>query len=151
MKCATLVKRNKFNILNYHSKDSESASINFIGVTGPMHICNEVKYGNDSIEKIEEDQKQFKSKLNEITTGNPKKSKDQLYTIKDIKNLYNSRDKVIKLNNDYTKIISEVMYKTKQGIGLKILTPRQMLQRLPIALAQVKSGNNSENLLNEIR
>ena len=151
MKCATLVKRNKFNILNYHSKDSESASINFIGVTGPMHICNEVKYGNDSIEKIEEDQKQFKSKLNEITTGNPKKSKDQLYTIKDIKNLYNSRDKVIKLNNDYAKIISEVMYKTKQGIGLKILTPRQMLQRLPIALAQVKSGNNSENLLNEIR
>ena len=151
MKCATLVKRNKFNILNYHSKDSESASINFIGVTGPMHICNEVKYGNDSIEKIEEDQKQFKSKLNEITTENPKKSKDQLYTIKDIKNLYNSRDKVIKLNNDYAKIISEVMYKTKQGIGLKILTPRQMLQRLPIALAQVKSGNNSENLLNEIR
>ena len=151
MKCATLVKRNKFNILNYHSKDSESASINFIGVAGPMHICNEVKYGNDSIEKIEEDQKQFKSKLNEITTGNPKKSKDQLYTIKDIKNLYNSRDKVIKLNNDYAKIISEVMYKTKQGIGLKILTPRQMLQRLPIALAQVKSGNNSENLLNEIR
>ena len=151
MKCATLVKRNKFNILNYHSKDSESASINFIGVTGPMHICNEVKYGNDSIEKIEEDQKQFKSKLNEITTGNPKKSKDQLYTIKDIKNLCNSRDKVIKLNNDYAKIISEVMYKTKQGIGLKILTPRQMLQRLPIALAQVKSGNNSENLLNEIR
>ena len=151
MKCATLVKRNKFNILNYHSKDSESASINFIGVTGPMHICNEVKYGNDSIEKIEEDQKQFKSKLNEITTGNPKKSKDQLYTIKDIKNLYNSRDKVIKLNNDYAKIISEFMYKTKQGIGLKILTPRQMLQRLPIALAQVKSGNNSENLLNEIR
>ena len=116
-----------------------------------MHICNEVKYGNDSIEKIEEDQKQFKSKLNEITTENPKKSKDQLYTIKDIKNLYNSRDKVIKLNNDYAKIISEVMYKTKQGIGLKILTPRQMLQRLPIALAQVKSGNNSENLLNEIR
>ena len=151
MKCATLVKRNKFNILNYHSKDSESASINFIGVTGPMHICNEVKYGNDSIEKIEEDQKQFKSKLNEITTGNPKKSKDQLYTIKDIKNLYNSRDKVIKLNNDYAKIISEVMYKTKQGIGLKILTPRQMLQRLPIALAQVKSGDNSENLLSEIR
>ena len=38
-----------------------------------------------------------------------------------------------------------------KGIGLKILTPKQMLQRLPIALAQVKAGNNSENLLNEIR
>ena len=34
---------------------------------------------------------------------------------------------------------------------LKILTHRQMIQRLPIALAQVKAGNNSENLLNEIR
>ena len=34
---------------------------------------------------------------------------------------------------------------------LKILRPKQMLQRLPIALAQVKAGNNSENLLNEIR
>ena len=39
------------------------------------------------------------------------------------------------------------MYKTKQGTGLKTLTPKQMLQRLPIALAQVKAGNNSENLL----
>ena len=43
------------------------------------------------------------------------------------------------------------MHRTKQGTGLKILTPKQMLQRLPIALAQVKAGNNSENLLNEIR
>ena len=34
---------------------------------------------------------------------------------------------------------------------LKILTPKQMFQRLPIALAQVKAGNNSENLLNEFR
>ena len=34
---------------------------------------------------------------------------------------------------------------------LKILTPKQMFQRLPIAFAQVKIGNASENLLNEIR
>ena len=34
--------------------------------------------------------------------------------------------------------------------GLKILTPKQMIQRLEIALAQVKGGNTSENLLNEI-
>ena len=32
-----------------------------------------------------------------------------------------------------------------------MLTPKQMLQRLPIALAQIKMGNNLENLLNEIR
>ena len=38
-----------------------------------------------------------------------------------------------------------------KGKGLKILTPKQMIQRLPIALAQVKADNNSENFLNEIR
>ena len=43
------------------------------------------------------------------------------------------------------------MYKTKHGTGLKILTPKQMLQRLPIALALVKPGNNSENFLKEIK
>ena len=64
---------------------------------------------------------------------------------KNIKNLYNSRDKVIKLYNDYAQIISEAMYKTKQRTRLKIITPKQMLQRLQIAVAQVKAGNNSEN------
>ena len=39
----------------------------------------------------------------------------------------------------------------KKGKGLEILTYKQMLQRLPIALAQIKTGNNSESLLNEIR
>ena len=38
-----------------------------------------------------------------------------------------------------------------EGKGLKILTPKQLVQRLPIALVQVKVGNNSESLLNEIR
>ena len=39
----------------------------------------------------------------------------------------------------------------QQGSGLKILTPDQMLSRLPISLAQLKAGNNSEKLKNEIR
>ena len=43
------------------------------------------------------------------------------------------------------------MYETKHGTGLKILTPKQILQKLPIALAQVKADDNSERLLNEIR
>ena len=41
--------------------------------------------------------------------------------------------------------------KTSDHLNLKILSPKQMLQRLTIALAQVKTGNTSENLLNEIR
>ena len=43
------------------------------------------------------------------------------------------------------------MFKIKSGPGLKILTPKQMLPRLAIALAQVKPRKNSQNLLNEIR
>ena len=41
--------------------------------------------------------------------------------------------------------------KEQEGKGLKTLTPNQMLKRLRIALAQIKAGNNSESLLNEIR
>ena len=48
-------------------------------------------------------------------------------------------------------MLSEAKRKATKGTGLKILTPKQMLQILPIALEQEKAGNNSENLLNEIR
>ena len=52
-------------------------------------------------------------------------------------------------------MVLDATYESKQnetkGKGLKIPTPKQMLQRLPIALAQVKAGNNSESLVNEIR
>ena len=52
-------------------------------------------------------------------------------------------------------MLSDANYNAKQnetkGTELKILTPKQLLQRLPIALAKVRAGNNSESLLNKIR
>ena len=62
-----------------------------------------------------------------------------------------SQKKVLELCNDYAKIISEGICKTKQGTGLKILTLKQMLQRLSIALVQVKAGKHSEKLSNKIK
>ena len=47
--------------------------------------------------------------------------------------------------------ILEFNRQNQEGQGLKILTPQQMLSRLPISLAQLKAGNNSEKLKNEIR
>ena len=47
-------------------------------------------------------------------------------------------------------MVFKAKLKATKGAGLKISTPKQLLQRLPIALAQVKAGNNSEDLLNEI-
>ena len=43
------------------------------------------------------------------------------------------------------------MIQKQEGTELKILTPKELLQRLPIPLAQIKAGNNSQILLNEIR
>ena len=48
-------------------------------------------------------------------------------------------------------LVSEAKHKATKRTGLKILTPKQLLERLLIALTQVKAGNNSENLLNEIK
>ena len=56
------------------------------------------------------------------------------------------------------KIVSKILIldfdlnkRNQSGVGLKILTPDQMLNRLPISLAQLNAGNNSEKLKNEIR
>ena len=53
--------------------------------------------------------------------------------------------------NAFRSGIFHRLEESQEGKGLKILTPNQMLKRLPIALAQIKAGNNSESLLNEIR
>ena len=75
--------------------------------------------------------------------------------INNLERFYLSREEVINFFRDYTEMFSDANYHPKQnetkGTELKILTPKQMVQRLPIALAQVKAGNHSENLLNEIR
>ena len=65
--------------------------------------------------------------------------------------LYESGEVVIKLFDDYPLIASVAKCKVKYGEGLEILTPKQMLQRLPIVRAQVNAGNTSENLVNKIR
>ena len=67
--------------------------------------------------------------------------------------LYKARKEATEFYDDYSLMMSEAKLKANEtkGTGLKILTPKQMLQRLPIALAQVKAGNSSESLLNEIR
>ena len=131
-----------------------SAPINFFKFKGPFGLFREMIDGNISLTKAEEHQEDFKKELGQITSGNPRhKEKYRLDTIKSITNLYNSRQKIIDFFNDSSKVRSEALYWPKQneteqgGTGLKILTPKQILQRLPIALAQVKAGNNSANCL----
>ena len=52
---------------------------------------------------------------------------------------------------DLETVVSAEQRRKHKGNGSKILTPQQMLSRLPISLAQLKAGNNSQKLKNEIR
>ena len=84
-----------------------------------------------------------------------KKAAGQREVIDNLNKPYKSIEEVINFFRDYSEMLSDANYNAKQyetkGTGFKIITAKQILQRLPIALAQVKAGNNSESLLNEIR
>ena len=61
---------------------------------------------------------------------------------------------MIEENQKIINIVERIIYfnqLNQSGQGLKILTPNQMLSRLPISLVQLKAGNNSEKLKNKIR
>ena len=70
-------------------------------------------------------------------------NKKERGTINNLVKFYNSREEVINFFTDYAKMLFDANYDSKhsetKGKELRILTPRQMLQRLPVALAQVKS------------
>ena len=70
-----------------------------------------------------------------------------------IKNNPTNNTKKIRNRNNMVEIVKLILKcnQPEQGSGLKILTLNQMLSRLPISLAQLKAGNNSEKLKNEIR
>ena len=71
---------------------------------------------------------------------------------KEIENM-SDKENEIENPNEIVDIVEKILEfnRQQQGQGLKILTPNQMLSRLPISLAQLKAGNNSEKLKNEIR
>ena len=104
-----------------------------------------------SLEEVKIHQQNYLDYLNIIRKGN--KNKEQRKTLANINILYNARNNAIKFIEDYGAMILEAkkLVREQEGTGLKILTPNQMLKRLPIALAQIKAGNNSESLLNQIR
>ena len=141
-----------FYDLTYILKDLRFSPVSFINFKDPNNIFKNIHEGNITLEDVEKEQIELKSDLGYIKQGNPKnRSPEQEKTINNIENLYKSREEVVKMFNDYAKNTSKNIYESKQGKGLKILTPKQMLQRLPIALSQIKAGNNSESLLNEIK
>ena len=73
--------------------------------------------------------------------------KNEIEKMSEEEKIIEKPDKILEIVED----ILEFNRKKQSGGGLKILTPNQMLSRLPITLAQLKAGNNSEKFKNEIR
>ena len=144
------------------SVDFNNLKFEYVGTTKDVDIreyknskelFNMIKNNQIKFSDVKNKQNEFLSKLSNIKIG--KKAIEQKEMINNLEKFYLSREEVINFFRDYIEMLSDANYDSKnsetKGKGLKILTPKQMLQRLPITLAQVKAGNNSESLLNEIR
>ena len=99
--------------------------------------------------------KRLKDVSDEKDRNMVKSTNKNLHKMKNIiKNMSENKTFKIEENEkiiDFVERILELNREKQLGLGLKILTPNQMLSRLPITLAQLKAGNNSEKLKNEIR
>ena len=144
------------NEIDYDDLDyvvlNKNMEYNFSIEKDPIRLLNDIKKDEISLEEAKNRQKNCLHYLNIIRKGN--KNSMQKRTISNTEYHFNARNSAIKFIEDYGSMILEAKRLAKEdqkGEGLKILTPNQMLKRLPIALAQVKTGNNSESLLNEIR
>ena len=146
----------------YESINKNKLYFEYVGNTKDVSFCqymdskelfDEIKNNQLRFDDALKKQKELLKKINEVEMD--RKTFEQKKVITNLENFYKSREEVFIFFRDYAKMMLDSGYKAKQdetkGTGLKILTPKQMLQRLPIALAQVKAGNNSESLLNEIR
>ena len=107
--------------------------------------------------------------INNLISAKQNKNEKLVYNYNINKRLTDLRNNINRIEiseNEIRKKVADIVekilkfHKLQKGYGipsdfdrtqLKILTPKKMFQRLPIALAQVKTGNASENLLNDIR
>ena len=141
-----------YNNLNFECV-GPTKDVSFYEYKDYKEFFNAIKNHKTRFDEAVKKQDEFLKKLGDIKIG--KKTTKQKGVFNNITTFCNSREETINFSTVYGKMILDAAHKTKQnkteGTGLKLLTPKQMLQRLPMALGQVKAGTNSESLLNEIR
>ena len=98
-----------------------------------LYTTKEKTKNKELVNEINSRLKDWKKEINKMSQDERKNKKS---------------DKIVKIAK---KILKFNKQQQQSGKGLKILTPNQMLSRLPLTLAQLKAGNNSEKLKNEIR
>ena len=118
--------------------------LDFFKLTDPLTLLDKIEKGAITLETAKDYQKVLFENIKPIRKGN--KNTEQKKILANINTFYNARDSAIKFIEDYGSMILEA-----KSLSNDSLKPNQTLKRLPIALAQIKAGNNSESLLNEIR
>ena len=145
-----------FDSVDYNNSKFEyvgpTEDVSFYEYMNSKELFNAIRDNKIGFSEAKNKQNDFLNKLTNIKIGRKTLEQEK---INNLERFYFSRQEVNNFFKDYTEMFSDPNYRAKQnktkGTELKILTPKQMLQRLPIALAQVKAGNTSENLLKEIR
>ena len=146
----------------YESVDKNNLKFEYVGPTEDVSFYkymdskerfSEIKNNPLKFDDTLKRQEELLKKINEVKIG--KRPLEQKEVIDNLEKFYKSREDVLHFFRVYTIMLFDADYDAKKdktkGTGLRILTPKQVLQRLPIALAQVKAGNYSDSLLNEIR
>ena len=136
----------KKEIMNklYYSVDYNNLTFKYVGPTKDVsfygymdskELFNAIKSIRIKFIDAQNKQNEFLNRLNDMKTG--RKNIEQQEIINNLEKFYNSREQVINFFKEYTEMLSDAKYKSKTNNT-----------RLPIALAQAKAGNNSQNLLN---
>ena len=125
-----------------------SKTYDFSTLKDPISLHEATKKGTITLQEANNTQQDYLDYLNIIRKGN--KNDNQKRILANINILFNARNNAIQFIEDYGSMVLDAkkLAREQEGTGLKILTPNQMLKRLPIALAQIKACNNSESLLN---
>ena len=136
----TITDANKFNewVNKQETKINKELFKNYFSFQTPSALLKDLYKTND---------KEKNRLLVSVINSGLKDLKEKIKKMSKEERKIEKPDKIVKI----VKKILNFNKQNQEGKGLKILTPNQMLSRLPITLAQLKAGNNSEKLKNEIR
>ena len=105
-------------------------------------LCN-IRNCEIGLADVKNNQAKFTLNLSEVKKANKNRTKQRKDTLYYNEIFYKERREAFKFYDYYYSVMSESKFWVTKGTGFEILAPKQLLQRLPIALAQVKAGKTS--------
>ena len=134
------LRKQRLDIINKKKENINNELFNhYFGYLNPIIMLERLR-NDESDEKNKDLVESINKKLTKMKNIVKNVPKDKVSRVEENEKIIDIVERILELNSE-----------KQLGLGLKILTPNQMLSRLPITLAQLKAGNNSEKLKNEIR